>query len=177
MLAIPIKKGKVADLVAPLQRYITQEYSAAAAAENLSDCRSIEALRNSCAAISEASEGNIETLRRFREQQHFLGPRMPNLCSEVMFAFSWCDAFVTSKSAQNSCLPFDQVAILFNLGAIESAVGASEERKSDEGLKKASKRFQTAAGYFDAARAVSVTGTITPDISSTGLMMVMRPQT
>lgn len=67
-------------------------------------------------------------------------------------SFTWHDAFLKGKQATQTSLAFERAAILFNLGALESFEGASADRTTDEGLKKACKHFQVAAGYFEHVR-------------------------
>lgn len=66
--------------------------------------------------------------------------------------FEWKDAFAPAggerKIAASSSIAKEKLAMLYNLGACESALAAKSDRSTLDGLKVASAAFQRAAGYF-----------------------------
>jgi len=66
--------------------------------------------------------------------------------------FEWKDAFAPAggerKIAASSSIAKEKLAMLYNLGACESALAARSDRSTLGGLKVASAAFQRAAGYF-----------------------------
>lgn len=63
----------------------------------------------------------------------------------VEVAFSWQDAFKSSKKTEQHNIHFEKAAILFNLGAVASQLGLQCDRTSEDGVKEAAKRFQVRA--------------------------------
>ena len=66
--------------------------------------------------------------------------------------FEWKDAFAPAggerKIAASSSIAKEKLAMLYNLGACESALAAKSDRSTLDGLKVASAAFQRAAGDF-----------------------------
>lgn len=65
-------------------------------------------------------------------------------------------------------MAYERVCVLFNIGALQSAVAASQSLESDEGLKTAAKLFQQAAGIFAHLKAnvmVAIHQEPTPDLN------------
>ena len=187
MLQIPLKKMVELDLVSPLKRYLETEFDEAEAARHTDDLRALQLLRNGAMAIKQASgggEAGQRSLQEYDAQLAMCGPRLPVGETQLTMNFTWNDAFVgNKKSAAQSSVAFERAAVLFNCGAYESQLGASAERKSDEGLKLSCKRFQQAAGYFEHVKGsvfppethASASGTpVTPDLSEQGLTMATQ---
>ena len=175
MLQVPFKKSVPNELVSPLLQHLGSEYSANVADENLGDLQSLQVLRNAAAEVATASEEGLQALLMYQAQLKQLGPRLMLPPEGVGLSFEWKDAFLQGKSAEQSSFVFERCAVLFNCGALESAVGASEDRASEDGLRKACKAFQSAAGFFGACKALlpelTGKGAVTPDTTSQGLGM------
>jgi programmed cell death 6-interacting protein len=95
----------------------------------------------------------------------------------VNISFTWHDAFLKGKQATQTSLAFERAAILFNLGSLESFEGASCDRQSDDGLKKACKHFQVAAGYFEHVRNSMpevANGMLTCDLTQSGCGLALQ---
>jgi programmed cell death 6-interacting protein len=175
MLQIPFKKSTASDLVSPLLRHLGTEYSANVADESLADLQKLQLMRNGAAAVATASDEGLQVLLAFQAHLKQLAPRLVLPPEGALLSFAWHDAFLKGKTAEQSTFAFERCAILFNCGALESAVGAAADRSAEEGLKKACKAFQHAAGYFGACKALlpelAGKGAVTPDTTSQGLGM------
>ena len=65
--------------------------------------------------------------------------------------FEWKDAFAPGGEktiAASSSIAKEKLAMLFNLGACESALASKSDRSTLDGLKVSAAAFQRAAGYF-----------------------------
>lgn len=75
--------------------------------------------------------------------------------NEVQIPFKWKDAFDKGSifggriSLTVPSFSYEKVCILFNIGAFNSFVAAEQNFESDDGLQKALKRLQLAAGIFN----------------------------
>nr|XP_002124878.3 tyrosine-protein phosphatase non-receptor type 23 [Ciona intestinalis] len=61
--------------------------------------------------------------------------------------FGWADAF-SGGYVQHNEFTFEQVAIIFNIGACHSILGQMDNRTSEEGIKTSCVHFQCSAGMF-----------------------------
>ena len=74
--------------------------------------------------------------------------------SEVQIPFKWKDAFDKGSffggriSLTVPSFGYEKIAILFNIGAYNSFVASEQSFDSDDGLQKAMKKLQLAAGIF-----------------------------
>ena len=64
--------------------------------------------------------------------------------------FHWTDAFMSSRQGPVSrSVYYDWSNVLWNLGSMESLEGATTNRDTEEGIKKACKHFKVAASVFE----------------------------
>uniref|UniRef100_K3X6D6 BRO1 domain-containing protein n=1 Tax=Globisporangium ultimum (strain ATCC 200006 / CBS 805.95 / DAOM BR144) TaxID=431595 RepID=K3X6D6_GLOUD len=97
-----------------------------------------------------------------------LGPPQPVL----RLQFTWNDSFCPRKKITQANVRFEQAAVMFNYGALESQMGVQTDRSSADGLKAACKHFMLAAGAFSCVTNELVAqclGARTPDMSAEGL--------
>lgn len=97
-----------------------------------------------------------------------LGPPAPVL----RLQFTWNDSFCPRKKITQASVRFEQAAVMFNYGALESQMGVQTDRSSADGLKAACKHFMLAAGAFSCVKDELVDqflGSRTPDMSAEGL--------
>ena len=97
----------------------------------------------------EPSDSAFEVLIRAHYHYRSIVPRLNGYKSEIRLSLRWADGFRTSKVNISNDLFLDWACILWNMGALESQLGAKIERSSEDGIKAAYKHFQQAAGYFD----------------------------
>lgn len=90
--------------------------------------------------------------------------------------FTWNDSFCPRKKITQSSVRFEQAAVMFNYGALESQMGVQTDRSSADGLKAACKHFMLAAGAFARVKDELVSqclGARTPDMSVEGLGLLI----
>ncbi|GMF60720.1 unnamed protein product [Phytophthora fragariaefolia] len=96
----------------------------------------------------------------------------PQPQSQLQLQFSWSDSFCPRKRSTQSGVAFEQAAVLFNVGALESQLGVQTDRSTADGLKAACRHFMRAAGAFADVKDRLVQRTLgarTPDMSAEGL--------
>ena len=82
--------------------------------------------------------------------------------SEVQIPFKWKDAFDKGSifggriSLTVPSFAYERVCVLFNMGAYSSMIAAGENFETDDGLQKALKKLQFAAGIFTHLKDTSV---------------------
>lgn len=177
MLQIPPKKGSSVELVVALSGYVSREYSAADADRHMPDFKAMHAMREAALeAGKRQDDSSLQALRRYGAQLQAVESRLPLSESEVNLNFTWFDAFRTIKSAAECNIAFERAAILYNCGSMESRIGSSCERDSDEGIKTACRHYQSAAGYFEFVRQhllPLLEASSTSDLSDKGLNMAV----
>lgn len=103
-------------------------------------------------------------------------PRFPmGENKEVQVSFTWSDSFKPAKKITQMSPDFERASVMFNLGALESHAGMSQDRGQEDGLKRAQKHFSNAAGIFLYLRddlRNKITGPVTADLSQEGLSML-----
>ncbi|KAI9914358.1 hypothetical protein PsorP6_008484 [Peronosclerospora sorghi] len=92
--------------------------------------------------------------------------------SSLQLQFTWNDSFCPRQKSTQTGVSFEQAAVMFNVGALESQLGVQADRSTAEGLKTACHHFMRAAGAFSDVNDKIVAQTIgyrTPDMSAEGL--------
>ncbi|KAF1323432.1 Programmed cell death 6-interacting protein, partial [Globisporangium splendens] len=92
--------------------------------------------------------------------------------SALRLQFTWNDSFCPRKKITQASVRFEQAAVMFNYGALESQMGVQTDRSSADGLKAACKHFMLAAGAFSCVKddlVAQCLGSRTPDMSTEGL--------
>ena len=98
------------------------------------------------------TEASIEALQRYYDQLVALEMKIP--ATEVQIAFKWKDAFDKGSifggrmSLTVASIAYEKVCILFNIAALSTQIAEAQNMESEEGLQKANKRLQAAAGIF-----------------------------
>jgi hypothetical protein len=100
----------------------------------------------------ERTEKGIEILMNYYAQLCWLEERFPFETEEVGTVFAWNEAFYQDKRIETTCIQYEKAAVMFNIGAIYSQLGTTQSLWSHDGLKRAAKYFQLAAGAFLHAR-------------------------
>ena len=102
---------------------------------------------NSCIRPKEDFTGVTE-IKRYYSQLHLLQNRFKIESGDKgPFNFSWSDAYA-GNSYTLPDFDYELAAVLYNLGALHSILGATEKRDSSESMKVACTHFQCAAWAF-----------------------------
>eukprot|EP00916_Digyalum_oweni_P003173 GHVL01005709.1.p1 GENE.GHVL01005709.1~~GHVL01005709.1.p1 ORF type:complete len:708 (-),score=105.37 GHVL01005709.1:180-2303(-) len=111
---------------------------------------------------------------RYLQAAAILSERFPLGPRGVNVQFSWTDALRPTSRCTLPDWNFEIASIIFNIGALYSAMGINEDRSSPDGMKKAVKCLQTAAGIFSYLRdqiICSIVGQTTADLKEPFLSM------
>lgn len=107
----------------------------------------LESLRESAVRPTTDVAG-VQTLKKYYCQLHFLKSRFPMEDSQpVVVYFSWKNP-LTNVACSVRDIRFEQMCILYNIGALHTQLGALESRNSPDGMKMACTHFQCAAWAF-----------------------------
>ena len=159
MLCLPAKttSNKV-DWASSLSKYVARAYSKAQAEAHKEQFRRVDELRRQVAAASEArlEERTAADARALYVRYYKL------LCSmeqrfevaELRLTFPWRDAFQSGMRQGEADLRFERAAVLFNVASAVTFEAASQNRRSAEGIRRACKLFQEAAGVLHAVAAL-----------------------
>ena len=159
MLCLPAKttSNKV-DWASSLSKYVARAYSKAQAEAHKEQFRRVDELRRQVAAASEArlEERTAADARALYVRYYKL------LCSmeqrfevaELRLTFPWRDAFQPGMRQGEADLRFERAAVLFNVASAVTFEAASQNRRSAEGIRRACKLFQEAAGVLHAVAAL-----------------------
>lgn len=152
MLAIPIAKSissSLGDVITIISSLKNQNYS-----EELikNDVKVLENLRANAISIVEPSELGQQHLLNYCQQLKHCTNRFQGLESQFKLNIIWNDAFGINLKLASNTLYLDYACCMWNLASFESLMGARVDRMNEEGIRKANKHFQQAAGYFEYIR-------------------------
>jgi len=156
LLSVPLKQTGDVDLVKPLKSVISSSRSI-----NSNDTNSLaelQNLRNRMVAViknQEVSEAALESLQNYFDQIGNLELKIP--FNKTKIYFKWLDAFDKGSwfggnipYTMSTNLLYEKACVLFNIAALCTQIGAAQDLSVEEGMKKAVKLFQVAAGIFSA---------------------------
>jgi len=153
ILAIPLKKATDIDITKSLKNLISSTYSSADQPVDCSDAISdLQKMRNAATKNPDRSEASVEAMMKYYDQLVSLEMKIP--ATEVQIPFKWKDAFDKGSifggriSLTVSSLGYEKVCVLFNIAAVSTMIAESQNLDSEEGLQKANKKLQTAAGIL-----------------------------
>uniref|UniRef100_A0A146M9J2 Tyrosine-protein phosphatase non-receptor type 23 n=1 Tax=Lygus hesperus TaxID=30085 RepID=A0A146M9J2_LYGHE len=111
------------------------------------EIRNLESLRATAVRPVKDVAGCL-VLKKYFCQLHFLQSRFP-MAREGSAAveFTWKDIY-SGSTMTAADVKIEMVSILYNIGALHSQLGASEDRSAPDGLKMACTHFQCAAWAF-----------------------------
>ncbi|KAH7884708.1 BRO1-like domain-containing protein [Phlebopus sp. FC_14] len=144
-LKVPFKKTYAAPIRAKVRDYIlnrTEDHPDA----YKRDINLWETLRTACTTDTLRSDA-INAFLSYHAQLVFVLTKLP---SDIGLEISYAHAFASSASIPVALqsLTFERTAILFNLAALYSQLAASEDRSTQDGLKRATAYYQSGAGTF-----------------------------
>jgi programmed cell death 6-interacting protein len=156
-LSVPLKKTNEVDLIKPLRGFIeSMNLSPELFAEFVEALQELNKLRNKvCNQGLDKTEQSLHLIERYYDQLRAIENKLPITPNLSPIAFKWKDAFDKGgvffgrASLTVSDSSFERACVLFNCGAMMSAVAANQSMASDEELKAAATLFQKAAGVFN----------------------------
>eukprot|EP01132_Coremiostelium_polycephalum_P004270 gene4270-5343_t len=151
MLSIERKRTEKVDLIKPLKKYIKDQFGSEEANNHDSQIHALNQLRDDIRNLQDKTDTSKDMIWRYYSTLSSLEIRFPISESNVRISFPWTDSFRQKKVSLYS-IYYERSAVLFNYGSIVSQIGASQNRTTIEGIKKACNYFQTAAGVFSALR-------------------------
>ncbi|GJP84309.1 hypothetical protein CLOP_g14369 [Closterium sp. NIES-67] len=184
MLAVHCKRAVPLDLHRPLKAYIRSHYSDRHATDADDDLQLVQAWRREIEkGSSESLEARRDVLLKYMRALTVMTSRFP-IAPETphlnQLAFTWFDAFASSKKASQTNIHFERAAIAFNIAATLSQMALAADRSTAAGLKAACNAFQAAAGAFAhlrdhiSGKALAGGGTCTTDIAGETAGMLER---
>jgi len=103
----------------------------------------------------EYSEAALLDVQNYYDQLGNLEQKIPFTRTKIYF--KWLDAFDkgswfvgSAPYTMSTNLLYEKACVLFNIAALSTQVGAAQDLTSEEGMKKAVKMLQTAAGILSA---------------------------
>jgi len=156
LLGVPLKQTGDVDLVKPLKSVISSSRST-----NTTDTNSLaelQTLRNRMVAViknKEVSEAALESMQNYFDQIGNLELKIP--FNKTKIYFKWLDAFDKGSwfggnipYTMSTNLLYEKACVLFNIAALSTQIGAAQDLSVEDGMKKAVKMLQVAAGIFSA---------------------------
>lgn len=142
LLQVPRRRTDPAQLSAGLRECIENDYHQHTE-RFMGDLTAADELRSKAIA----TDSNERTLLEYYCQLYYLGTKFP---SDIRIELTWYNPLGYSghSPVKYSLIQFEQINILFNIGANYSELGYRQPRNESEGLKKAYNYFQLAAGTF-----------------------------
>ncbi|CAB4419941.1 unnamed protein product [Rhizophagus irregularis] len=144
ILAIDFKRTERIGLTTALREYISYHYNDHP--DNFTDdFRVLDELRTDCLNL-EVHQNALHRLLKYYGQLVFIGSKFP---IDFGIEFPWYSAFSDEKKPiSHRNFFYEKASVLFNIGAMYSQLGVSENRTTPEGVKRACQHFQYAAGCF-----------------------------
>ncbi|MED6181943.1 hypothetical protein PIB30_024132 [Stylosanthes scabra] len=172
MLAIPLKKSDPVELYWPLRNLVAKKYSESDAQKVESILKTLNKCRSDMVERVERSlPMQLNCLIHYFKCLCMVEPLFTDIFSDSdsdPIIFFWYDAFdsdyicVDGVSSQHNNIQLEKAAVLFNLGAVYSQIGASCDSTTALGSHLAIDAFNAAANIFlklwkDFAKDVSAT--------------------
>lgn len=111
-------------------------------------------------------ETGYNVIKRYYCQLHSLQNRFPIENDRNLVSFVWRDNY-SNNTIQSTDLRHDMAVVLYNYGAIQTQLGASTDRTSEDDMKLVCTLFQRAAWAFETVREsyqMATTGDMYPEI-------------
>ncbi|CAD7006351.1 unnamed protein product [Ceratitis capitata] len=147
MLWFVLKTSPTGTSFANLKKYIAEFYQEDPEAYS-KEVFALETLRNQAL---HPGKDKCSILKRYYCQLHSLQNRFPQLVERSMFTFNWKDLYQSSVNEYTD-LRYEMAAVLFNIAASHTQMGASVTRGDVDGMKLACTHFQCAAWAFGELR-------------------------
>eukprot|EP00090_Calanus_glacialis_P005356 TRINITY_DN14162_c0_g1_i1.p1 TRINITY_DN14162_c0_g1~~TRINITY_DN14162_c0_g1_i1.p1 ORF type:complete len:399 (+),score=173.33 TRINITY_DN14162_c0_g1_i1:68-1198(+) len=156
LLCIPLKQTGDVDLVKPIKSIISSSRSVTTA--DLNSLTELQNLRSKMVAAiknQQFTEATLEEAQNYFDQIGHLELKIPFIKTKIYF--KWLDAFDRGSwfggsipYTMSTNLLYEKACVLFNIASLSTQVGAAQDLATEDGMKKAVKMFQLAAGIFSA---------------------------
>ncbi|XKL66493.1 hypothetical protein PGB90_009913 [Kerria lacca] len=174
-LSVPVKKPTDVDLIKPLKNIISSHYNTSDNPDNYTNAiEEFNKLRNQAVwKAYEKYESSLEIIYYYYDELISLDAKLAG--SSLQIPFKWKDAFdkgslFTGRASLTlTSFKYEIICVLFNIGALQSAVAATQILETDGGLKLAAKLFQLAAGIYKHIKETvneSFLQELTPDLNT-----------
>ncbi|XP_036226729.2 tyrosine-protein phosphatase non-receptor type 23 isoform X3 [Bactrocera oleae] len=147
MLWFVLKTSPTGTSFANLKKYIAEFYQEDPEAYS-KEVFTLETLRNQAL---HPGKDKCTILKRYYCQLHSLQNRFPQLAERSLFTFTWKDLYQSNVN-EFTQLRYEMAAVLFNIAASHTQMGASVTRGDVDGMKLACTHFQCAAWAFGELR-------------------------
>ncbi|XP_017487965.1 PREDICTED: tyrosine-protein phosphatase non-receptor type 23 isoform X1 [Rhagoletis zephyria] len=147
MLWFVLKSSPTGTSFANLKKYIAEFYQEDPEAYS-KEVFALETLRNQAL---HPGKDKCAILKRYYCQLHSLQNRFPQLAERSIFTFTWKDLYLSNVNEYTD-LRYELAAVLFNIAASHTQMGASVTRGDVDGMKLACTHFQCAAWAFGELR-------------------------
>ncbi|MED6217932.1 hypothetical protein PIB30_022223 [Stylosanthes scabra] len=152
MLSIPAKKSDAVELYRPLRKLVMRRYSESDAVkvesvlESMSKCR-MDMVERGDLSLPRQRDCLVHYLRCLCMVEQLFSSDSDYDSEPIMFV--WYDAFCEHQvSSQRNSIQLEKAAVLFNLGAVSSQIGASCDLTTALGRHLAMAAFNAAANCF-----------------------------
>ncbi|PAA74356.1 hypothetical protein BOX15_Mlig002571g1 [Macrostomum lignano] len=163
MYSFQIKTSSLPIEIDVLKSYLESEYGESASAYD-SEFKALLDLRKS-ALESPQDLGGLSLLKKYYGQLQLLKSRFPmEECEPCALPVSWDDLYIDDV-VTHSDIRFEEAAVLYNIGSMESVLGCKQARSDAEGIKAACTHFMSAAWCFQRVSEV-FSGAVAPDLES-----------
>nr|XP_020667496.1 rhophilin-1 isoform X1 [Pogona vitticeps] len=170
MIPLGLKETRELDWASPLKEMIRDHYGEDGDLYEV-EIRSLMDLRQAMRTPSRNDAG-MELLMEYYSQLYFLDNRffLPN--KNMGLFFHWYDSLTGVPSHQRA-LAFEKGSVLFNIGALQTQIGARQDRTTLQGVDCAIEAFQKASGAFDYLKE-NFSNAPSLDMSTASLQMLVR---
>nr|GAT46255.1 predicted protein [Mycena chlorophos] len=142
LISIPRKTTEEVDWTTSIKSLISHSYG-----ENpdnyAAECAALQRCRQDAVRGAGSDMTARDLLYKYFGQLELLELRF----SEIRVTFPWHDAFTNKLTTQTS-IAYEKASILFQIASTHSAIAASQNRSSPEGLKRAFYYLRTCAGML-----------------------------
>lgn len=132
----------------------------------------LETLRNAAMRPGKDMAG-VQKIKRYYCQLHSLQSRFPQISERGLFTFTWKDMYLNNVTEVTD-LRYEMAAVLFNVAASHTQVGASVTRGDVEGMKLSCTHFQVAAWSFGELKEKYTNISSGADFMTTELLVFMQ---
>merc|ERR1712106_87968 len=156
LLCIPLKQTGEVDLIKPIKSVISSSRSSTTQDVNcLTELQNLRIKMVTAIKNQQFSETSLEDAQNYFDQIGHLESKIP--FNKTKIYFKWLDAFDKGSwfggsvpYTMSTNLLYEKACVLFNIAALGTQVGAAQDLATEEGMKKAVKTFQMAAGILSA---------------------------
>lgn len=156
LLCIPLKQTGEVDLIKPIKSVISSARSSTTQDVNcLTELQNLRIKMVTATKNQQFSETSLEDAQNYFDQIGHLESKIP--FNKTKIYFKWLDAFDKGSwfggsipYTMSTNLLYEKACVLFNIAALSTQVGAAQDLATEDGMKKAVKMFQLAAGIFSA---------------------------